>query len=141
VTWPGLTKDVQAPCKKCNLCQIHKKNRKQYAKIPAKLAEAIFWEIVCADLVGPWSIKTPSGVQKLRAVTAIDSATGRFEISDIPNKAAGTVIDTFHNNWLCRYPRPIQVTADNGSELKSVFKEMCDNLGIKFCPTTSYNPR
>jgi transposase InsO family protein len=48
-------------------------------------------------------------------------------------------MDAFHNNWLCRYPRHIQVTFDNGSEFKSVFKEMCDNLGIKCRPTTSYN--
>jgi transposase InsO family protein len=50
-------------------------------------------------------------------------------------------MDTFHNNLLCRYPRPIQVKFDNGSEFKSVLKEMCDNLGIKCRPTTSYNPR
>jgi hypothetical protein len=49
--WPGLAKDVQAHCKKCNVCQIHKKNRKQYGKIPAKLAKARPWEIVCVDLV------------------------------------------------------------------------------------------
>jgi hypothetical protein len=41
-------------------------------------------------------------------------------------------MDAFHNNWLCCYPRPIQVTFDNGSEFKSVFK--CR-------PTTSYNPQ
>jgi transposase InsO family protein len=45
----------------------------------------------------------------------------------------------FYNNWLCRYPRPIQVTFDNSSKFKSVFKEMCDNLGIQCRPTTSYN--
>jgi transposase InsO family protein len=50
-------------------------------------------------------------------------------------------MDEFHNNWLCCYPRSIQVTFDNGSEFKSVFKEMCDNLGIKYIPTTSYNPQ
>jgi transposase InsO family protein len=50
-------------------------------------------------------------------------------------------MDAFHNKWLCQYPRPIQVTFDNGSEFKSVFKEMCDNLGIKCSPTTSYNPQ
>jgi transposase InsO family protein len=43
-------------------------------------------------------------------------------------------MDAFHNNWLCRYPRPIQVTFDNGSEFKSVFKEMRDNLGTKYNP-------
>jgi hypothetical protein len=50
-------------------------------------------------------------------------------------------MDAFHNNWLCRYTRPIEVTFDNASEFKSVFKEMCDNLGIKCRPTTSYNPQ
>jgi transposase InsO family protein len=50
-------------------------------------------------------------------------------------------MDAFHNNWIYRYPRPIQVTFDNGPEFKSVFKEMCDNLGIKWSPATSYNPQ
>jgi hypothetical protein len=47
----------------------------------------------------------------------------------------------FDKSWLCRYPRPIQVTFDNDSEFKSFLKEMCDNLGIKCRPATSYNPQ
>jgi transposase InsO family protein len=50
-------------------------------------------------------------------------------------------MDAFHNNWLVRYPRPIRGTFDNGSEFKTFLKEMCDNLGIKCRPTTSYNPQ
>jgi transposase InsO family protein len=50
-------------------------------------------------------------------------------------------MDAFHDNWLCRYLRPVQVTFDNGSEFKSDFKEICDNLGIKCRPTTFYNPQ
>jgi hypothetical protein len=50
-------------------------------------------------------------------------------------------MDAFHNNCLCRYPIPIQVTFDNASKFKSVCNEMCDNLGIKCRPTTSYNPQ
>jgi hypothetical protein len=57
------------------------------------------------------------------------------------DKRSQTVMDAFHNDWLCFYPRPIIVTFDNGSEFKSVFKEMCDNLGIQFRPNTSYNPQ
>jgi hypothetical protein len=60
---------------------------------------------------------------------------------EITDKISQRVMDAFHNNWLCHYPRPIQVTFDNGSELKSVFKEMCDNLGIKCRPTSSCNPQ
>jgi hypothetical protein len=50
-------------------------------------------------------------------------------------------MDAFHNNWFCRYPRPMQGTFDNGSGFKCVFKKMCDNLGIKCRLTTSYNPQ
>jgi hypothetical protein len=60
-------------------------------------------------------------------------------IAAIEHKDCETFMDTFHNTWLCRYPQPIIVTSNNGGEFKSVFKEMCDNLGIKFRPTTSYN--
>jgi hypothetical protein len=48
---------------------------------------------------------------------------------------------TFHNNWLCRYPRPMQVTFDNGSKLKNIFAEMFHYFGIESHPTTSYNPQ
>jgi hypothetical protein len=58
------------------------------------------WDISRVDLVGPWSVKTPSGVKNLRAFTTIDIGTGWFEISDIPTKEARTVMDTFHYNWL-----------------------------------------
>jgi hypothetical protein len=73
--WNVLTKDVQLHCKKCNLYQIHTKNRKQYGKIYGKLAEAMSWKNACVCLVGPSSVKSPSGVKKLRAFTAIDPAT------------------------------------------------------------------
>jgi hypothetical protein len=48
---------------------MHKKNCKQYGNIPAKLAKETPWESVCVNLVGPWSVETPSGVKKLRAFT------------------------------------------------------------------------
>jgi hypothetical protein len=67
--WPGLTTYVHLHCKKCKLCQMHMKNRKPDGKLPTKMAETTPWEIVCVDLVGPWSIQTPSGVKKLTAFT------------------------------------------------------------------------
>jgi transposase InsO family protein len=96
---------------------------------------------VKVDLIGPWKVKSPSGLKTLRCFTAIDTATSWPEICEITDKRSQTVMDEFHKNWPCLYPRPIQVTSDNGSEFKSVFKEMCDNLGIKCRPTTSYNPQ
>jgi IS30 family transposase len=121
------------------IISIWQKTRKQYGKLPVKMAEATPWEILQVDLIGPWEFKTPSGVKILRCFTAIDPATPWPEICEITDKRSQTVMDAFQNNWICRYPRPIQVTFDNGSEFKSVFKEMCDNLGIKCRPTNSYN--
>ena len=60
MTWPGLTETVKSHCKKCVLCQLHKKSRKQYGKLPPKVAESKPWEIVCVDLVGdPGPLKIP----------------------------------------------------------------------------------
>jgi hypothetical protein len=72
MTWPGLTRNVQSHYKTCKLCQFNKKTRKQYGKLPVKMAEATPWEIVQVDLIGPWKVKTPSGLKTLRCFTAID---------------------------------------------------------------------
>jgi IS30 family transposase len=125
----------------CKLCQFNKKTITQNAKLPVKQAEAMPWEVVQVDLVGPWKVKTPSGTKILRCFTVIDRATSWPEIVEITDKRSQTAMDVFHNNWLWCYPRPVQVTFDNGSEFKSVFKEMCDSLGIKCSPATSYNPQ
>jgi hypothetical protein len=100
----------------CKLCQFNKKTRKQYGKLPLKTAEATPWEIVQVDLIGPWKVKTPGGVETLRCFTAIDPTYSWPEIVEITDKRSQTVMDAFHNNWLCCYPGPMQVTCDNGSE-------------------------
>jgi hypothetical protein len=73
MTWPGLTWNILSHCKTCKLCQFNKKTRKQYGKIPVKMAEVTPWEIVQVDLIGPWKVKT-SVVNTLRCFTAIDPA-------------------------------------------------------------------
>jgi hypothetical protein len=42
MTWPGLTRNVQSHCKTCKLCQSNKKTRKQYGKLPVKVADCSF---------------------------------------------------------------------------------------------------
>jgi hypothetical protein len=71
----------------------------------------------------------------------IDPVTNWFEVTDIADKNASTVIEAFNNTWLTRYPRPQYIGYDNGSEFKAQFKEMCNNYGIREKPSTSYNPQ
>jgi hypothetical protein len=73
-----------------------------------------------------WNLESKNSkwCKNLRCFTAIDPDTSWPEIVEITDKRSHTAMDAFHNNWICRYPRPTQVTFDNGSEFKSDFKEM-----------------
>jgi transposase InsO family protein len=141
MTWPGLTQDVERFCSACPVCQLTKKERKKYGLLPPKTAESDPWVMVCVDLVGPFTIKTPLKTHSLLALTMIDPATGWFEIVQANSKTATSIQDLFHNTWLARYPRPQFIVFDNGGEFKREFKQMCENYGIKAKPTTSHNPQ
>jgi hypothetical protein len=53
---------VEAAVKNCHECQIDKKARKKYGDLPEKLAERpIASNRVDVDLIGPLTVKTPSG--------------------------------------------------------------------------------
>ena len=97
MTWPGLTQDVERLCSTCQVCQLTKKERKKYGLMPPKIAESDPWVMVCVDLVGPFTIKTPSKTHSLLALTMIDPATGWFEIVKATNKLASSIQDLFHN--------------------------------------------
>jgi hypothetical protein len=63
--------------------------RKKYGDPPEKLAERpISWNIVDVDLIGPLTIKTPSGKKELLALKMIEPLTGWFEVKDVKYKSA-----------------------------------------------------
>jgi hypothetical protein len=82
--------------------------------------------MVYVDLVGPFTIRTPTKTHSLLALTMIDPATGWFEIVKATNKSATSNQDLFHNTWLARYLRPQFIVLDNGitGEFKREFKQM-----------------
>jgi hypothetical protein len=62
LTWPNLKKDVEVAVKQCHEFQIGKKVRNKYGDLPEKLAERpVAWNRVDVDLIGPLTIKAPSG--------------------------------------------------------------------------------
>jgi hypothetical protein len=141
-TWPGLRNDVHQHVKTCHICQLNKKVRRNYGKLPPKEAEPSEpWDRVNVDMSGPFTVKTPKRKLELRAFTMIDPATGWFEVKDIVEPSAEACQNVFDDVWIARYPRPQYIGFDNGSENKAVFKELCDNMGIKTKPSTTYNPQ
>ena len=92
-------------------------------------------------------------------LTMIDPETAWFEIVELPiasvtteregetitkiviDKSSAQISKLFNKQWLCRYPRPVEIIYDNGSEFKLYFRELCDSYSIKRKPTTVKNPR
>jgi len=103
--------------KACPICQKNKRKVKKYSHLPPKEAEAILWDKMCIDLIGPYKIRR-KGKEPLicRCVTMIDPATGSFEIHQYDDKRSITVANIAEQEWFSRYPWPIQVTFDRDSE-------------------------
>ena len=142
LTWPNLQKDVKRHVRTCKQCQLCKKQRKRYGHLPPKEAEnPTPWNRVNVDMIGPYTVQTPTKTYYLRALTMIDPATGWFEVKDISNPAANDCMQAFDDVWLSRYPRPQYLGYDNGNEYKNVFDEMRKNYSMHKKRSTEYNPQ
>ena len=117
------------------------------------------------DLIGPYTVtakqyqpgnKIVITELNLTCMTFIDPATGWFEIAEVPtfdlelikkgnkeyiDKSSARISQLFNNTWLCRYPRPVEVVYDNGSEFKKDFQPLLKDFDIKPKCTTVENPQ
>jgi transposase InsO family protein len=142
-TATSLKSHVQAYVARCDVCQRCKQQNKSYGELPVREAEMQPWSTVAVDLIGPWTwTDATTKVQyKFTALTIIDVVSNYCEIIRLNNKTAEYVAMQFENNWLARYPRPVECIFDPGTEFKGAFKEMLHRHGIKLNPTTVKNPQ
>ena len=144
-TFHKLSQLVEETVKTCPTCQKTKRSYKKYGKLPEKVAECQPWEKVCIDLIGPYTLK-PKGrgrkTLKLWCVTMIDPATGWFEMREIKNKKPINIANIFEQTWLTRYPWPVEITYDRGTEFMAEFADMVkDDYDIVTRPSTTRNPQ
>lgn len=168
--WRGMKQAVRDFTKYCKRCQLGKKRKRKYGKLPPKTAEVVPWRTVQVDLIGPYTIKGEDGsAVEFMCMTMIDPATGWFECIELPttpvfrlyrerdasgkpvrevevpdeqlDKSSAQISRIFNKTWLCRYPRPKEVICDNGSEFKRDFATLLKTYNIKRKPTTSKNPQ
>jgi len=142
-TWKNLSQHVKDFCKQCPICQKCKKTHKHYGLLPEKEAEAIPWEQLCVDLIGPYKLKRNRGKElTLWCVTMIDPATGWFEMKQLPDKEAITVANVVEQTWLTRYPWPQLITYDKGTEFMREFATMVtEDYGITKQGASKRNPQ
>ncbi len=83
--WKDLQHSVHAYVKKCHKCQFNKQCQHKYAKLPTMLIVSKPWEILCVDLIGPYTLKGKDGTENyFMCVTMIDPATSWFETVELP---------------------------------------------------------
>jgi hypothetical protein len=141
--WPSLKEDVTEFVKYCEHCQKFKKARKHYGHLnKADERTLVPWHTAAVDLTGPWTIRDKHGKEhKLLCLTVIDLATRWIEIVRVHEKTAENVALLFDRVWLSRYPRPMDVIHDAGTEFSSEFSALLSSYGINAVPTTVKNPR
>ena len=95
----------------------------KYGHLPEKEAEAIPWDTLCIDLIGPYTIKRNGNGNDLTlwCITMIDPATGWFEMKDIRTKRADYIANIVETTWLTRYPWPTRLVFDRGTEFMAEF--------------------
>jgi len=91
--WPKMREQITTDVSSCTVCQTQKKQTKKYGLLPEKEVEAVPWDRLCVDLIGPYNIKSRvKGVTipPLKCVTMIDPASGWFEIAQYDDKKSIT---------------------------------------------------
>ena len=142
--WNGLATHVEQCVKACDTCQRCKVSHKKYGKLPLRQLPDYLapWTTVAVDLVGPWTVRTRDQHFKLTALSIVDCCTNWVELQLINNKSSEEVALVFDRTWLNRYPRPVEVIHDNGSEfIGAEFQELLQSYGIDSTATTVKNPQ
>ncbi len=155
---------IRSITKLCKACQVNKKQKLQYGHLPHKTVITIPWRALCANLIGPYTLKSKkSTVMDFMALTMINPATSWFKIVELPsmhqlktiaikgtessiveeifNKSSDCIAQLVNKNWLSRYPCCRYLIYNNGSEFKMIFEYLCEPYGIKGKPTTVKNPQ
>ena len=169
--WKSMRTTIRSYVKKCRACQINKRRKLKYGKLPAKLVVMTPWEALCVDLIGPYTLKGKDGSQiDFMCLTMIDPASSWFEMVELPvmefitpvaetgkkgtkthknnitkgdyfDKTSTMISHLVNKTWFSRYPRCQHIIYDNGSEFKLHFEALCDSYGIKRKPTSVKNPQ
>ena len=80
--------DIRKHVDTCDTCQRTKTYKRKYGHLPEKTAEAVPWERLCVDLIGPYKIERIGQEDlELKAVTMIDPATSWFEVVQYDDKS------------------------------------------------------
>ena len=162
--WKGMRNLIRSHTKTCKTCQVNKRKKQKYGKIPTKQVITTPWEYLCVDLIGPYTLRGKDKSEiDFMCLTMIDPASSWFEIVELPvadhvptgetvnkdgktkeayfDKSSFMISHLVNKCWFSRYPRCKNIIYDNGSEFKLNFETLCDSYRVKRKPTSIKNPQ
>ena len=104
----AITKDAK-DCLICKKAKVHG-GKQDYGLLPPRTLKTLNpFDTIHVDLIGPYE-------DGHYGFTMIDHATIWLEVGIQNDKTSLTKAENFECEWLCRYPRPVKVIHDLGTE-------------------------
>ena len=121
--WKGLRNTVRKYVKNCHACQVNKRHKHKYGKLPTKFVITNPWKVLCVDLIGLYMIKGKDGtVIDFMCLTMIDSASSWFEIVELPVITEAIIpLDTKGRKGTRTHEKPKLAYFNKSSEMISNF--------------------
>ena len=105
MTWSSLNTDFSEYTRMCPTCQRKKKGKNKYGRLLAKVAEVVPFDVLCVDLIGPYTVTlTKKQTVTLNVMMFIDPETSWFEICEVTEKTSEKMSQLLDRVWLSRYP-------------------------------------
>ena len=137
--WYKMKEDITLWCKTCIQCAKHSRPQKTPRASMGSVRSGAPMERIAVDICGPLQETERHNVYIL---VIQDSFSKWVEAYPIPNQEAKTIADTIVSQWISRYGTPYSLHSDQGSNFESsIFKEVCQLLGIEKTHTTPYHPQ
>ena len=140
---PQLRERIENYVKNCETCQKHKLQGRGYGHMAPREALVAPWYEIAIDTIGPWEIELQNNeTRKFHALTMIDTVTNLVEMQRVNTTSALDAANAFEMNWLFKYPRPVRVIHDQGTEfMGDNFQSLLRRWGIRNAPISVRNPQ
>ena len=135
--WNGMTRDVRAWVRECDLCERRKTPRPMRVGPARTMIQTMPWHTVAVDIVGP-CVETTNGNRWI--LTMIDVFT-RFPICvPIPDRRASTIMRAIYEHLICQHGVPDRILSDRGKEfIAKAVKSLCAVWGLAKIETSGYH--
>uniref|UniRef100_A0A3P9KGV5 Gypsy retrotransposon integrase-like protein 1 n=1 Tax=Oryzias latipes TaxID=8090 RepID=A0A3P9KGV5_ORYLA len=135
--WPGMAKDIEEKCQKCERC-FRRKAVVQKAAPMENITTTYPLELICMDYL---SLEPDS--RDTRNILVITDHFTKFAVA-VPTRdqKAKTIAKALWENFIVHYGFPSRLLSDQGRDFESrTIKELCSVIGAIKVRTTPYHPR